>query len=78
MQEFFDQNKEDFIKWLRLQWDIEFKCVRSDVDIQGSPERTLSRAVIEDTKNNLFFFEKFSQTKLKLRQNVAKAIEYLN
>ena len=78
MQEFFDQDKEDFIKWLRLQWSIEFKCVRSDVDIQGSPERTLSRAVIEDTNSNLFFLEKFSQDKFQLRQNVAKAIEYLN
>ncbi len=24
-------------------WDSKFKCVRRDIDISGSPERTLSR-----------------------------------
>ncbi len=84
LQEFFkqdqekDQAKEEFIQWLNLQWNIEFKCVRQDVDIQGSPERTLSRIVIEDKGGTLFFLEKFSKNKFQIRQNVAKAIEYLN
>lgn len=78
MQEFFKQRNEEFIKWLNQQWDIEFECVRSDVDIQGSPERTLSRTVIEDRDGSLFLIEKFASNKFQTRQNVAKAIEYLN
>jgi len=78
LQEFFDDKKEEFIQWLNRQWDIEFKCVRRDIDIQGSPERTLSRVVLQDKDGTLFLLEKFSKNKFQVRQNVAKAIEYLN
>ncbi len=78
MQEFFDDKKEEFIQWLNRQWDIEFKCVRRDIDIQGSPERALSRVVLQDKDGTLFLLEKFSKNKFQVRQNVAKAIEYLN
>ena len=78
MKEFMDKDSEEFKAWLNLQWGIEFKCVRSDVDIQGSPERTLSRTVIENKNGILFLLEKFSRNKFKLRHNVATAIEHLN
>ncbi|MCD4718966.1 MAG: aminoglycoside phosphotransferase family protein [Desulfobacula sp.] len=78
MQEFFNDKNEEFIQWLNCQWNIEFECVRGDIDIQGSPERTLSRAVLQDKDGTLFLLEKFSKNKFQIRQNVAKAIEYLN
>ncbi|MBC2705815.1 phosphotransferase [Desulfobacula sp.] len=78
MQEFFDDKNEEFLQWVRRQWNIEFKCVRRDIDIQGSPERTLSRAVFQDKEGTLFLLEKFSKRKFQIRHNVAKAIEYLN
>jgi len=78
LQEFFDDKNEEFIQWLNRQWNIEFKCVRPDIDIQGSPERTLSRVVFQDKYGALFLLEKFSKSKFQVRHNVAKAIEYLN
>jgi len=78
LQEFFDQTDEEFIQWLNCQWKIEFKCVRQDVDIQGSPERTLSRAVFQDQGGTLFLLEKFALSKFEIRQKVAKTIEFLN
>ncbi|MCK5696340.1 MAG: aminoglycoside phosphotransferase family protein [Desulfobacula sp.] len=78
MQEFFEDKSEEFIQWLNRQWNIEFACVRRDIDIQGSPERTLSRVVLQDKEGTLFLLEKFSKNKFQVRQNVAKAIEYLN
>ena len=78
MQEFFDATNQEFIQWLNFQWNIEFECVRRDIDIQGSPERTLSRVVLQDKDGTLFLFEKFSKNKFQIRQNVAKAIEHLN
>jgi len=78
LQELFKQRNKEFIQWLHQQWNIEFECVRSDIDIQGSPERALSRAVIEDTGGSLFLIEKFSKNKFQTRHNVAKAIKYLN
>jgi len=80
LQEFFNkgcENKE-FLQWLNFQWNIEYKCVRRDVDIQGSPERTLSRIVIEDKDRNLFFLEQFSRKKFETRQNVALAVDHLS
>ncbi|MBU1340105.1 MAG: phosphotransferase [Proteobacteria bacterium] len=78
MQEFYDKDCQEFIFWLNRQWNIEFECVRQDIEIQGSPERTLSRVVIQDKDGLLFLVEKFAKTKFLIRQDVAKAIEYLN
>ncbi len=61
-----------------MEWDIEFKSAREDIDIYGSPERALSRIVIQDKKNRLFLLEKFSRDKFSLRRNVGRAIKYLN
>jgi homoserine kinase type II len=80
LQEFFNQGPEkaEFLQWLKDQWGIEFKSIRTDMDIQGSPERTLSRCVVEDKDATLFFLEKFAHSKFQIRQNVARAVEYLN
>lgn len=78
LQEFFSQKNKEFIQWLNYQWNIEYQCVRNDIDIQGSPERTLSRVVVQDKGGNLYLLEEFSKSKFKRRLNVAKAIEFLN
>jgi hypothetical protein len=78
LQEFFSQKNKEFIQWLYDQWNIEFECVCEDIYIQGSPERTLSRVVIQDKGNNLFLLEEFAKSKFEIRLNVARAIEYLN
>jgi len=78
LQGFFDNSNKDFWQWLNRQWNLEFECVRRDIDIQGSPERTLSRVVIQDKKGFLFLLEKFSKNKFQIRLNVARAVEYLN
>jgi homoserine kinase type II len=77
LQEFFDDKRQEFVQWLNCQWNIEFESVRRDIDIQGSPERTLSRVVLQDKNGTLFLLEKFSKQKFQIRHNVAKAIEYL-
>lgn len=78
MQEFFDNKNADFILWLNRQWHVEFDCVRQDIGIQGSPERTLSRVVFQAQNGSLFLLEKFSKSKRPIRQKVALAVEYLN
>ena len=77
MQEFFDRHHDQFIIWLNSHWRIEFDRVRQDIKIEGSPERTLSRAVIQDTKGDLFLLEKFSREKFTIREKVARAVQYL-
>ena len=78
LQKFFNNKNNDFIQWLKHQWNINYKCVCPDIDIQGSPERTLARVIFQDRDNSLFLLEKFSKSQFQVRQNIAKAIEYLN
>ncbi len=63
---------------MKEQWGIEFERVRQSFDIQGSPERSLSRAVIEDVPGRLFLLEKFPREKFAVRERVSLTIEHLN
>ena len=74
MNEFYEGDQRHFILWLAREWGIDFSRVREDVKIQGSPERTLSRGVIEDIHGNLFLVEKFALEKGVARQRIARAL----
>ncbi len=78
MQEFSDPSKEEFLQWLHDQWGLEFRCVREDIEIQGSPERAVSRVVVQDRDDRLFLLEKFPVNKFQTRDRVAKSVEYLS
>lgn len=78
MQEFYDLDRNTFFQWLNREWDINFHSICDDVNIQGSPERTVSRAVFEDIHGHRFFIEKFDCKKYQLRLNVACVVDYLN
>ena len=78
MQELFDGQRAAFVEWLKYQWDIRFNCIRRDIDIQGSPERTIDRIVLQEKTGTLYLLEQFPESKFKVRHTVARAIEYLN
>ena len=77
LQEFYNC-PDRFVRWLETQWRIKFKKVRRDINIQGSPERTLARFVIEDKQGRLFLLEKFAKHKYLLRSRVAAAVDHLH
>ncbi|MFH2092267.1 MAG: phosphotransferase [Pseudomonadota bacterium] len=78
MQEFCEPDSKPFLEWLNGQWGIDFDSICEDVNIQGSPERTVSRAVFKDTRGHRFIIEKFDPKKYQIRLNVAHAVDYLN
>lgn len=78
MQELFDEKRETFVEWLKYQWDINFDCIRRDIDIQGSPERTIARIIFQEKDSTLLLLEQFPESKFRVRHTVARAIEYLN
>ena len=78
MQEFSDPSKGEFLQWLHDQWALEFRCIRKDIGIQGSPERTVSRVVLQDREGRLFLLEKFPKKKFPVRDRVAKAVDFLS
>jgi len=74
----FETDDPGFLQWLQDQWGIIFKRVCREFDIQGSPERSLSRAVFEDVSGKLFLLEKFSREKFAVRERVSRTIGHLN
>ncbi len=68
----------DFGNFLETTWGIRIKAVRPEFCIQGSPQRTLARAVIEEQDHGLFLLEKFDPHKVDHRRNVAHALAFLD
>jgi len=65
-------------QWIGDQWQIDIQCVRADIEIQGSPERALSRVVMEDNQGRLFLVEQFENKKWEARDRVARAVNFLS
>jgi hypothetical protein len=64
----------DTCKSVAIHWGLTFKCVRDDLAVAGSPERCLSRMVIEDDGQRLFILEEISPQN---REMIALEIEYM-
>ena len=78
MNQLVETKDQVFLQWMKDQWGVEIKKVRPEFDIQGSPERSLSRAVIETVTGRLFLLEKFSREKFAVRERVSLTIDHLN
>ena len=63
-----------FRDWVETTWGIRVKGVVSGAKIQGSPERSLSRAVFEDQAGRRFLLEKFSREKWEVRALVNRVL----
>lgn len=64
-------------QWICDQWQMDIHCIRQDIDIQGSPERALSRIVMADTQDRQFLVEQFDPGKQAIRDRVARAVDFL-
>lgn len=67
-----------FRTWVSDLWGIRIDRTCRSADIQGSPERSLSRAVFQDNREQRFLVEKFATAKFGVRDRVARTLEYLN
>jgi len=59
------------LKPLLQHWKLTFEKVRHDLAITGSPERCLSRIVIEDKQRRLFILEEISPHNVKRKEEIA-------
>lgn len=71
-------DQDRFLAWVESLWGIRVAGICRDASIQGSPERSLSRAVVEGACGSLFFMEKFAQEKFRHRSRVARTLVLLN
>jgi len=53
-------------------WGLKTLERHNDKNIPGSPERAVSRSVIEDTENRLWLMERIATTQVETRTNIAQ------
>jgi homoserine kinase type II len=58
-------------------WNLKYRNFRSDLDIAGSPERTLYRAVIEDEDQGLWVLEAIFPDSSKHKLLISNTLAYL-
>jgi homoserine kinase type II len=65
------------IRAVLSQWGLSLKTIRSDCDLQGSPERSLFRAVCEDVAGRLFVVEQIAPDRRERRQLISTILDNL-
>lgn len=58
-------------------WNLQFKVEHLDVPLAGSPERSLSRTVVEDAEGRRFVLERLQSSVLGRKREIASAVEFL-
>jgi homoserine kinase type II len=66
------------LKAVAQQWGLCFKTVRLDLDVQGSPERSLYRTAFEDDAGGLFVVEQIDPTQRERKCFISKTLEKLH
>lgn len=69
--------EENTLREILRSWRIEMKTVRPDIQISGSPDRCLSRMVIEDAHGRLFILEKLDEKSRKRKTVIQKNLMFL-
>lgn len=59
-------------------WDIDFSRSLPHIDVQGSPQRSEFRTVIEDQSGNLYILEQINSLNINRKESIAKILEKLN
>jgi len=59
-------------------WGLELKAVRPDLDIQGSPERSLFRTAMEDEAGGLFVVERIAPERRERKQLISTILSDLH
>jgi homoserine kinase type II len=62
---------------LGAAWNIDITSVHGEMAVQGSPERSLLRVVVEDAEGRLFLLEKLSPKTADRKRQIAAALHDL-
>jgi homoserine kinase type II len=65
------------IKHILTHWSISLERLRPDIDIAGSPERTIFRTVLEDRAKKLWLLEKIPYQLREAKREIILLLEHL-
>ena len=60
------------------EWDLCLKTVRTDLAIQGSPERSLFRMAVEDEEGRLFVVEEIASHRKERKRLISRTLDDLH
>lgn len=69
---------KETLKAIAGLWQVRLKKLRHDISIQGSPERSVFRVVIEDENGKLFVLEQVPSKSRDLKRKIAETIDFLS
>lgn len=69
--------KEEILKAVVALWPVRLKKIHSHMLIQGSPERSLFRVVIEDFHGSFFVMEQIPDKLLENKRRIAARLDFL-
>jgi len=67
----------EFLKNVTQLWQVRLKKLHCNIPIQGSPERSAFRVVLEDENNNFFVLEQIPPKSLENKKRIAATLDFL-
>jgi homoserine kinase type II len=68
---------KEFLKAVAEIWNVKLKKLHRNIPIQGSPERSLFRVVLEDRNGGFFVLEQVPKQSLERKKQIATILETL-
>lgn len=59
-------------------WNLSFKQIHPEINISGSPQRSMYRMVVEDERTQKYVLEKISRNNYQHKQIIAQILDYLS
>ncbi len=67
----------EFLKNVSQLWQVRLKKLHRNITIQGSPERSVFRIVLEDKNGKYFVLEQIPSKSLENKKRIATALDFL-
>lgn len=68
---------KETLKTVSRLWQVNLKKTHKNIPIQGSPERSTFRVVLEDENNNFFVLAQISPKSLENKKRIATILDFL-
>ncbi|HUN53584.1 MAG TPA: aminoglycoside phosphotransferase family protein [Smithella sp.] len=69
---------KEILKAVAGHWKVQLKKLHYNIPVQGSPERSIFRVVLEDKNGVLFVLEQIPAKSLEIKQQIAAMVDFLS
>ncbi|MFZ2394933.1 MAG: GIY-YIG nuclease family protein [Smithella sp.] len=69
--------RKEFLKSVATLWQVNLKRIHKNIPMQGSPERSVFRIVLEDENGKYFVLEQIPPKSLENKKRIATTLDFL-